>query len=137
MIIIDSESNPGRLQNLQTLLAKEWGDFDLFKGATEKIDVPFPLLAVDGDNLLGGIAFSRYKSPIDDQISLWVNGLVVKPEYRLRGIGSCLIRAAEVKLKEKGFETLFALTDIPKLYEKLGWCVVSISKRDSVVKKSL
>lgn len=133
VIIVDAEVYKHQLLDLQYLLESEWGAFDLFKGATKEMHVPFPLLAVDDGTVIGGLAFARFKSPIGNQAGIWINGLIVKPDYRLHGIGSRLIQAAETTLKMQGFNSLFVLTDIPSLYEKLGWKIVSISERGGIL----
>jgi len=49
---------------------------------------PPPLVAVDDDDrLMGGIAFTTYPEPQGNQPAVWINALLVAPEFRGRGIG--------------------------------------------------
>jgi GNAT superfamily N-acetyltransferase len=55
-----------------------------------------------------------------------LNAIVVAPDYRSKGIGSQLIRAAEAMVKDRGFRKacIGVATDNPrakKLYESLGY----------------
>ena len=69
---------------------------------------------------LGVIAFTRFKSPEDGEMSVWVDGLFVAPEHREARIGSRLIQAAD-DLVRPFANRMYAYTDVPRLYERLGW----------------
>jgi predicted N-acetyltransferase YhbS len=103
-------------------LVAEWGEVNPFKSQNDgTITVPQPLLAIEGQELLGGLLFSGYRQPGGDSLGLWINALFVAPEHRRKRIASQLIRAAEVEAFRVGQRALFALTNIPRLYENLGW----------------
>ncbi|MBI1860101.1 MAG: GNAT family N-acetyltransferase [Deltaproteobacteria bacterium] len=53
----------------------------------------------------------------------WIDAVYVKPEKRKRGLWTKLILAAEGKAKALGASEVFALTDIPILYQKLSWTI--------------
>ena len=62
----------------------------------------------------------------------------VIPNLRKNGIGPELIKAAEYKAKNPKLGGLYALTEIPALYEKLGWSVIEkIDPADIVVWKQI
>ena len=71
---------------------------------------------------------SSFRKPGRKELGLWINALFVPPKHRRNGIASQLVRAAEAEAARAGERELFALTDIPKLYQKLGWqCMKSSS----------
>jgi predicted N-acetyltransferase YhbS len=99
--------------------------------------VPLPLLGIEGQELLGGLMFSGFRKPGGDVLGLWINALFVAPEHRRKKIASQLIRAAEVEAFRTGERELFALTNIPKLYENLGWQRVETSNEGIVLRAVL
>ncbi len=115
----------------------EWGKrgvFD-FDGAT----FPGPLVAVADGEPVGGLAFTTFPRPgLGPKVSgLWIHALFVPPKHRRKGIASQLIRAAEVQAVPFSEGDLYALTDIPELYEKLGWRRIQSDAAGTVVGKTL
>ena len=54
-------------------------------------------------------------------LELWVNALYVATSWRGRGIGSHLLREG-VKIAASWDRTqLYAYTEVPQFYERLGW----------------
>ena len=83
--------------------------------------------AFDKDELIGVITcdFNEFDADIE--------GVVVKKEYRNRGIGALLISELEKKLKKAHKEKIFLevrKSNLPakKLYEKMGFNVISQRK---------
>ena len=71
----------------------------------------------------------------------WINRLAIDPQYRRRGYGEQLVRAAEDALREAGMRLIAALieegnTASLTLFEKMGYAahphITYVSKRDSV-----
>ena len=110
---------PEHSKRLREWFTTEWGK----EGSLVSDPAPTPamLVAVDGGSLLGGLAFTSYKSPESEQTGLWVNALYVDPQHRRKGIASQLVRQAVAEAQRQREAQLYALTDIPDLYEKLGW----------------
>jgi len=125
--VVSSGTAHTHLNRLNEWLTAEWGEVESFD------NVPPPLLAIEGRKLLGGLMFSSFQKPDREEIGLWINALFVAPEHRRKGIGSLLIRAAEAEAARTGERELFALTDIPKLYQRLGWQCVESSSNGTVV----
>ena len=116
------------------LLEKEWGNkerSDAFR------DVPKPIALVIDNDLIGGLAFTRFKSPENNETALWVNTVLVKPGYRGHGYASRLINEAVSAAGEFGASSLFVYTEIPRLYTNLGWVVLSNDGAFSVLKTKL
>lgn len=58
-------------------------------------------------------------------VSPWLAGLFVAPEYRGQGVGEALVRAIEQQARTRGFARLFLYTiSAVGFYEKLGWAVI-------------
>ena len=125
--VVSSSAAHIHLKRLSEWLLEEWGEVETFD------NVPPPLLAIEGRELLGGLMFSTFHKPGREEQGLWINALFVAPEHRRQGIASQLIRAAETEAVRTGEQELFALTDIPKLYENLGWRCVETSSDGTVV----
>ena len=135
--VISSNSIHGHLEQLQEWYIAEWEEIDFYKGATDGLTVPSPLLALDDRELLGGLTFSRYLAPGSLEIGLWINALLVAPKHRGNGIASLLIQAAEGESANIEAKELFAKTDIPEMYLKLGWINVASNSEGEVLKKVL
>jgi N-acetylglutamate synthase-like GNAT family acetyltransferase len=65
--------------------------------------------------------------------AIWINAVLVAPEYRRQGVGSGLIRAAEEAARRVGIPSLYALTEVPDLYSKLSWSVFNHEGADFVM----
>ena len=73
--------------------------------------------------------------PNTDNIGLWINTVLVSPEHRGSGLGSQLVKAAEVEAIRIQVRELFVYSDAPELYRKLGWIIVDSQGESTVLKK--
>lgn len=135
--IVTSNFGSYHLIQLHEWYVSEWKDVDPFTSSKDGHILPSPILAVEGEELLGGLAFTRYKTPDETHIGLWVNALFVKVEHRSKGIGSKLIGAAEKAALRINEKELFARTDIPEIYQKMGWVIVNKDSQGSVVRRGV
>lgn len=135
--IIDSNYNSPHLEPFRLWLNDEWEGFAPFSKPTSGLPIPAPLLAIEDDELLGGLAFSRYKNPKNDELALWINAILVDPAQRGKGIASALISVAEKSALDLDETQIFALTDVPKLYQNQGWSVFNIDGKNRVMTKQL
>ncbi len=78
------------------------------------------LVAVDWDDLIGHVAFSRIT--IDDQACDWygLGPVAVHPDKQHQGIGGALIRAGLERLKGMGAKGCVVLGE-PDYYERFGF----------------
>lgn len=135
--VVSSSVAPGYMHQLREWLVAEWGEVNPFASQSDgSITVPQPLLGIEGHELRGGLMFSCFRKPGGDSLGLWINALFVAPEHRRKRIASQLIRAAEMEAFRTGERALFALTNIPELYENLGWQRVE-SSSDGIVLKAV
>ena len=131
--VVSSTVDSAHLNRLDEWFIAEWGK----EGALRLADStePRPLVALEHDEALGGLAFSRFRRPGGESLALWINALFVVPDHRRKGIASQLIRAAEAEADQLGEKELYALTDIPILYVNLGWRCIDSDSAGTVVGK--
>jgi GNAT superfamily N-acetyltransferase len=133
--VVSSNSEPHHLKQLREWFVVEWGQIDPFETTKYGFIVPSPLLVIDGQKLLGGLAFTRYPISGNEEMRLWINALFVAPEHRGIGIGSQLIQEAEIEAERIKEKELFVYTNAPELYQKLGWLNVDSSAEYIVLKR--
>ena len=122
--VVSSGASSAYLAHLRRWLLEEWGEVEEFATEKDGIALPVPLLALRDEELVGGLVFSSFRRPRTTEIALWVNAVFVAPAFRRRGIASKLIEAAEPEAIRHGHRRLFALSDLPDLYEKLDWHLI-------------
>jgi len=113
---------------------QKWFESEWQKPYIVEKGIPHPLIALSDGVLVGGLAFTFYSHPEKDEMALWINALYVEPKYRGMGIASRIIKAAEEACDRT---ELFAFTDVPDLYEKLGWQKLKAESENVVLWKSL
>jgi len=123
------------LIQLREWLGSEWGHIDPFEGNHAEVTIPSPVVAVNEQtSLLGGLIFGAFAKPGKPDIAVWVNAVIVSPDHRKKGIASQLVQAAEGEAKRLAIDELFVLSDVPGLYQKLGWQIVgSDSSRNETI----
>ena len=137
-VIHNADTHAQYLQPLRARLELEWGTIDPFEGSDVDVIVPSPLfLITEKGQLVGGLAFSSFANPNKEEASVWINALLVEPEYRGKGYASKLIQKAEAEAVKVGIPELFVLSEFSGLYRKQGWSVIQTSGSDSVLAKLL
>ena len=130
------ETDTGLLQSLHQWCEAEWGHVDPQVADKDGLSFPYPIAMLNGDELVAGLAFTRYASPITQKQAVWINAVLVKPEYRRRGLSSQLITFAEHQVKQLNESELFVFTHIPDLYTHLDWHVVETTEDKFVLKSA-
>jgi len=134
--IAESTEAISHFDQLQDWFESEWDKVDSIDDDCNGILQPIVALTSD-DVLAGGLALSRAPSPIDSHPAVWVNAVLVAPAYRRQGLASRLIQTAERAAKDAQVSCLFALTELPGLYAKLGWSAASSQGGDYVMMKGI
>ena len=114
----------------------EWGNVDSFFEQNGKV-LPAPILALKDGVLVGGLSFTYSSIPGTQEVALWINTLLVAPEYRRMGIGSRLIAAAESCVGLVGANEVYAFTEVAEIYQKHGWCIHSNAGESTVLRKEI
>ena len=127
-----SDNDSKDLNTFRRMIISEWGRVDSFDTENKGVKVPGPILAKEGEEVIGGVAFTWYKKPNKKDVGLWVNALYVVPSQRNKGVGSKLLGLA-MKNIDLGYG-LFALTEKPELYIQCGWSVLSQESSSYILK---
>ncbi len=84
--------------------------------------LPLALVAFQDDQVLGTVALKPQDLDIRPDLTPWLGGLFVLPEYRRRGIGSLLITRIVAEAEKLGLPCLYLWTpSAERLYTKHGW----------------
>ncbi|WP_310597460.1 GNAT family N-acetyltransferase [Aeromonas aquatica] len=124
--LLHCEENSPYLAQLDQLFQSEWSDFRLCDAYTKDANLPPVLVAVMNDVVMGGLAYSRFKEPHRSGEVIWINAVFVSAEYRGKGLASRLINAGVSQTLASSQDYLYAYTNVPALYQSLGWSEVVI-----------
>lgn len=116
-------------------IIREWGEVNQLPDIEKITETPLPLLALQNQDLAGGLTFIYYTSPEKNRKVLWINSVYIEDKKRGNGIASKLILEAEKIVQKHNYNELYVYTDKPNLYLKLGWKVIKVEGYHSVLKK--
>ena len=119
--IREVEKGSPYLDEVERLFQSEWSDFQLSNDYNQNANLHAVIVATLDNELVGGLAFSRYKEPNRDTEVIWINAVFVKPEQRGKGLAKTLIQAGvrQVSLFKQAY--LYAYTNVSQLYQGIGW----------------
>ena len=138
MVLIQTvESNSTYLTELYQWFESEWDDVEPLATTKDGKVIPNPIIALENGELIGGLVFTRFLSPITQEQAVWINAVFIKPENRKQGISSQLINHAEKMVSEMAEPDLLVFTHIPALYSNLKWTVIETVDDHFVLKSSL
>jgi GNAT superfamily N-acetyltransferase len=87
--------------------------------------LPTALVAYEGDQVIGTCALKPQDLDIRQQLSPWLGGMFVLPEYRGRGLGALLVSKTVAEARKLGLAQLYLWTPASeRLYARHGWAVV-------------
>ena len=88
-------------------------------------EIPLGVIALDQNALCGFALLVPQDFELRPNLSPWLAGVFVRPQYRMRGVGSALAMRIAREAKALGFETLYLYTAHSEtLYGRLGWKVL-------------
>jgi len=88
-------------------------------------ELPIAWVAHANGQLLGTAALRVYDLHGRKDLTPWLGGVFVGPEFRRRGIGEALCAAVEDAARSRGIETLYLFTlDKQAWYSRLGWTML-------------
>ncbi|MGF1761706.1 GNAT family N-acetyltransferase [Photobacterium sagamiensis] len=137
VLIQEVESDSPHLITLYQWFKSEWDDVEPLSSTKGGKVIPNPIIALKDGELVGGLVFTRFLSPITKEQEIWINAVFIKPENRKQGISSQLIHRAEKLVKDMGEPELLVFAQIPELYSKLSWQVIETHDDHFVLKSSL
>jgi predicted N-acetyltransferase YhbS len=115
---------PGLLQHWRYVFPNDTAADRLarFRRHENYSDLPIAWIARDGDKALGTAALRVHDLEGREDLTPWLGGVFVQPEFRRRGVGSALSRAVEEKARAMGVPRLYLVTQgQERLYATLGW----------------
>jgi predicted N-acetyltransferase YhbS len=94
--------------------------------------LPLGVVALDGHDLCGFALLIRQDLERRMDLSPWLAGVLVRPKYRRKGIGSALVTRIEAEAAALSVETLYLYTSHSELlYRRLGWHVIERYENNS------
>jgi GNAT superfamily N-acetyltransferase len=91
--------------------------------------LPLAYIATYQDQAIG-MACLRVTDNIFPELTPWLGGLVVDPQYRNNNIGETLVNVIKDHAVTLGYSQLYLLTfneTLPNWYNKLGWQKIGVS----------
>ena len=87
--------------------------------------LPTALVAYEGDQVLGTSALKPEDLDIRPQLTPWLGGMFVLPEYRGHGLSALLAEKTVAEARRLGLTELYLWTPASeRLYARHGWAVV-------------
>lgn len=84
--------------------------------------LPIAWVAHEGNEALGTAALRIHDLEEREDLSPWLGGVFVQPQYRGRGIATALCYTVETKAVSMGITRLYLFTHGEEtLYERMGW----------------
>ena len=116
------------------LVYKEWGNnnFDFWhswmNNSMFENDIPMTFLVFCDNEFVG--TFSLWRCDLQSRQDLfpWLGGIVVKEDWRRKGIGLFMQMKAKEILKILGYRRAYLFTEMTGYYEKTGWCFLDNGK---------
>jgi N-acetylglutamate synthase-like GNAT family acetyltransferase len=87
--------------------------------------LPIAWVAHADGQLLGTAALRVHDLEGREDLTPWLGGVFVRPDFRRRGIGAALCATVEEEARSRGIQTLYLFTlDKQAWYSRLGWTVL-------------
>ncbi len=131
MKIVNLKEVPHHLDTLARWHQKEWGYFNPNKTLAMRIKameshllpelIPSTFVATNHE-LFGSAAIIEHDMDTRRELTPWLAGVYVAPEFRRQGIGSALVLHVMEQAKENKIKKLYLYTpDRGAFYARLGW----------------
>jgi N-acetylglutamate synthase and related acetyltransferases len=86
--------------------------------------LPIAWIAHENGQLLGTAALRIHDLEGREDLTPWLGGVFVGPDFRRRGIGAALCATVEDTARSRGIQTLYLFTlDKQAWYSRMGWTV--------------
>ncbi|HEY9421973.1 MAG TPA: GNAT family N-acetyltransferase [Thermoanaerobaculia bacterium] len=88
-------------------------------------ELPIALVAFSGSQVMGIASLRVYDLEDREDLTPWLGGVYVAPDFRRQGVGAAVVGAVEEKARELGFEEIYLFTlDREDWYASLGWTMI-------------
>lgn len=129
------KSNPQFIPVIASWVFDHWGKMYRMKSVEEQIEkiserlntnkFPLAFVALVGSLPVGTASLKIQEMTTHKHLQHWLGTVYVVPEYRGKGIGSALVKRAEMKARELGVKTLYLHTpDKERFYINRSWATI-------------
>ena len=123
------------IRELAQLHFNEWGRFrpgETIEARTARLraccgkgSIPTVVVGILGSELCGSAMLVAQDMDAHPELTPWLAGVYVKPQYRRHGVASALIARIAEEARALGAPQLYLYTDRSELiYARLGWSVL-------------
>ena len=108
----------------------EWGSNNFkywdswVRSSVNKESIPMTFVVFVDDKVAGTYSLWNCDMQSRQDLSPWLGGIVVKPDYRGRGIGLYIQEQAKIIMYTLGIDHAYLFTELTGFYEKTGWVFV-------------
>jgi putative acetyltransferase len=117
----ETEADWAGIRRVQTAAFPGPGEAQLVDQLRADGDLRLSLVAAEGDEIVGHVAFSVMRAPFR---ALGLAPVAVSPGRQKAGIGAALIKAGLEQADESGWDGVFVLGD-PRYYQRFGFDVAA------------
>ena len=102
----------------------------ILSSRVESTTVPLTIVAFDENGAPIGFAnLTKTDMQTRTDLTPWMGGVYVSPEFRGKGIGSAICKRIEEEARRLGFSKAYLVTkDKQNLYSRLGWKTISVEQ---------
>jgi N-acetylglutamate synthase-like GNAT family acetyltransferase len=144
--------NPEHIPQLSQWMFEEWRSIltdetlqtrtEKFKTHMNRDKLPIAWIAHANGQVLGTAALRVHDLPGREDLTPWLGGVFVGPDFRRQGVGTSLCAAVEDAARSLGTQTLYLFTlDKQAWYSRLGWTLfdpcVFHGRRGDIMSKQL
>ena len=127
LIVKNIVEDKSYFDSVLSLIYKEWGNNNYafwqswVKSSMLENEIPMTFIVFCDNEFVG--TFSLWRCDLQSRQDLfpWLGGIVVKEEWRGKGMGLFMQSKAKEILKNLGYDKAYLFTEMTGYYEKTGW----------------
>ena len=118
---------PCYFDNVFDSIFNEWGDNNpnywksWIKSSVRLHGIPATYVVLSDEQYVGTFSIWNCDLQSRQDLSPWVGGIVVEPQFRGQGIGLFIQKEVKKVLKKEGIQEAFLFTELNGFYERTGW----------------
>jgi GNAT superfamily N-acetyltransferase len=109
-----------------------WVEVTAHEAGLDQLPITWVAINENGE-AVGAVGLGEFDIEERQNRSPWILGMIVRPDFRARGIGRRLLAKLEGRAKEQGYKQLWVANEGPALnfYQKCGWRLIETFERSS------